>query len=189
MAAMSAPERAQFLSRVLGYERLRVGAGPAPARSARPCARGSTRCGRASAIPPSSRPRRPRPRERVAAAGVGGGGGATPRRRERSGARRGPAALASGCRQLRDAGARARGGAPRGRSRAAAPPRERIERLERAGRRGRGRRRAAGQELSRRLAPLPGLREPRRAALERLAEAHARRKGAERAARATCGIT
>ena len=45
MSAMKPTERAQFLSRVLGYERLAHRAGPAAQREDRPCGRGSTRCG------------------------------------------------------------------------------------------------------------------------------------------------
>ena len=93
MAAMSAPERAQFLSRVLGYERIRAAQDRLKERRSALRARhealrsGSGRPGRAS-----RRPRRA-PRERVTAARGRRDGRNRRRRRRRAPARRDPAAV------------------------------------------------------------------------------------------------
>ena len=117
MAAMSAPERAQFLSRVLGYERIRAAQDRlkekrSALRARLDALRGEPRrSGRARRrgdhAPASAWQRRRRRRLRRPPRGASWSGGSP-----RSGR------AAERLRQLRDADARARGGAPRGRSRA-----------------------------------------------------------------------
>jgi DNA repair protein SbcC/Rad50 len=172
MAAMSSPERAQFLSRVLGYDRIR--AAQDRLRERRSALRARLDALRASLGDPAElEAAETKARERVAAAGAAeAAADATWRAVERKLAEAKP--RAERLQQLRDADLALEAELRVAEHELAASV-QRIERLERqlAEARGAGERLA---EVTRRLEPLPALRTEGET-LERLAEAHVRRRG------------
>ncbi|HVK00540.1 MAG TPA: SMC family ATPase [Gemmatimonadales bacterium] len=172
MSAMSAPERAQFLSRVLGYDRIR--AAQDRLREKRSALRARLDALRASLGDPAELDAaETKARERVAAAASAeAAADAAWRELERKLAQARPRAERLG--QLRDADL-ALEAELRVSDHELSAAAQRIERLEAQVTEAKG----AGERLakvSRRLEVLPGLRTEGEA-LERLAEAHVRRKG------------
>jgi exonuclease SbcC len=173
MAAMSAPERAQFLSRVLGYERIRAAQDRLKERRSALRARHDAlraSLGNLAEIEAAEVAARERVAAARAAEGVAAEGADAAERRlgevrprwER-------------LQQLRDA-ARAAEGELRLAEHQLAAAGERVERLRREAEQSAAATRRLG-EVGRALAPLAGLREEA-AALERQAEAHAQRRSA-----------
>jgi exonuclease SbcC len=172
MAAMSAPERAQFLSRVLGYERIRAAQDRLKERRSALKARYDTL--RAGLVDPAElEAAESRARERVAAAGAAEGAAAAaaaaaerrlaevrPRWEELQRLRETALTLEA---ELRVSDHQMTAAA------------ERIERLERQVAEARAAL-AKLEGVSQRLAPLPGLRD-QAAVFEREAESYAMRKG------------
>jgi exonuclease SbcC len=172
MAAMNAPQRAQFLSRVLGYDRIR--AAQDRLRETRSALRARLDALRASLGDPAELDAvEARARERVAAAAAGqAASDAAWRAVEQRLAEVRP--RAERLQQLRDA-ALALDAELRVADHEVAAAAQRVDRLERqATEAGTAGERLA--EVSRRLQVLPGLRAESEA-LERLAEAHVRRRG------------
>jgi exonuclease SbcC len=172
MAAMSAPERAQFLSRVLGYDRIR--SAQDRLREKRSALRARLDALRASLGDPAELDAgEAQARERVAAAGAAEAAAETGWREvERRLAEARP--RAERLQQLRDA-ALALEAELRVADHEVSAAGQRIERLETEA----SQARSAGERLAqvaRRLEVLPGLRSEREA-LERLAEEHVRRRG------------
>jgi exonuclease SbcC len=172
MAAMSAPERAQFLSRVLGYDRIR--SAQDRLREKRSALRARLEALRASLGDPAELDAaEARARERVAAAAAAeSAADAAWREVERRLAEARP--RAERLQQLRDT-ALALEAELRVADHQVGAAGQRIERLELEAKEAR----SAGErlaEVARRLEVLPGLRSEREA-LERLAEEHVRRRG------------
>lgn len=172
MAAMSAPERAQFLSRVLGYDRIR--SAQDRLREKRSALRARLEALRASLGDPAELDAaEARARERVAAAAAAeAAADAAWREVERRLAEARP--RAERLQQLRDT-ALALEAELRVADHEVSAAAQRIERLELEANEAR----SAGErlaEVARRLDVLPGLRSEREA-LERLAEEHVRRRG------------
>ena len=172
MAAMSAPERAQFLSRVLGYDRIRIA--QERLREKRSALRARLEALRASLGDPAELDEdEARARERVAAAAAAeAAAGASWESAERRLAELRP--RVEQLQQLRDA-ALGLEAELRVAEHAAGSAGQSVERLEReiAEAQASGARLA---EVARKLEVLPGLRGECEM-LDRLAEAHARRKG------------